>query len=113
MVRDDLPGIIATRGDDFVYDTHPGSGGTCQYVWEGQPDCLFGCYLADLGVPVEAFAPFEGKSVDDLFVDGHLKEYGVTAEPEAILAMLGVQNLQDNNYSWGDSYRQIFENDRY
>lgn len=108
MVRDDLPAIIATRGEDFVYTTHPAAGGTCMYVYKNKPDCLIGCYLADLGVPLEAFADVESKGIDDILNEGHLDTY-VTADHEAIHAMARIQQLQDDSYSWGDSYASTFE----
>lgn len=111
MVKDDLPGIIAQRGGDFQYETHPGSGGTCMYVWDGQPDCLIGCYLADLGLPLEAFEAIEGSGIDSGFDNGHLEKYGFTAEREAITAMERIQNLQDNEYTWGDAYDRIFDSE--
>lgn len=111
MVRDELPTTIATRGEDFQYSPPEGSMGTCQYIWDGKPDCLFGCYLVDLGVPVEAFAALEGKGIDEIFMDDRLKEYGFTAEPEALMAMGQVQTLQDEQYTWGDSYYRVFEPD--
>lgn len=109
MVRDEIPAIIETRGENFVYENHPGSGGTCMYAWEGKPDCLIGCYLTDLGFPIEAFAEFEGKSIDDVFSDEFPKKNNFTAEPEAIMAMAKLQHLQDNGYSWGDAYAGTFE----
>jgi len=112
MVQEDLPAIIATKGEDFQYEVHPGSGGTCLYVWEGEPDCLIGCYLADLGLPLEAFSKFEGSGIDSAFGNGHLEEFGFTADYEAINAMERIQNLQDNQYTWGDAYDRIFDSEQ-
>lgn len=112
MVQEDLPAIIAQRGADFQYEVHSGSGGTCMYVWDGQPDCLIGCYLADLGLPLEAFAAFEGSSIDMAFDGGYLKDYGFTAEYEALNAMERIQSLQDNEYTWGDAYNRVFDSEK-
>lgn len=109
MVRDDIPLIIDTRGRDYVYEVPRGAGGTCQYMWDGAPSCLIGTYLVDLGLPPEAFAEVEGKGIDDIVLQGHLSDYGFTVEPEALLAMGKIQDLQDNSYSWGDAYDYTFE----
>jgi hypothetical protein len=108
MVREGIPDIIQQEGSAFQYSPHSGSGGTCTYVWEGEPDCLIGRYLVDLGLPIEAFLGHEGKGVDDLFLDGHLKKYEFSAEPEAILAMKNIQDLQDNELTWGEAYENTF-----
>lgn len=109
MVENDIPRIIAQKSTNFTYTTHSGSNGTCTYVWKGEPDCLIGRYLVDLGLPIEAFEPHEGKGVDDLFQDGHLEGYEFSAEPEAIIAMAKIQHLQDNDYSWGEAYNYTFD----
>lgn len=108
-VRDDMPRIIATRGDDFVYNPPRLANGTCQYVWDGEPDCLIACYLMDLGLPAEAFDTEQVKGIDDLILDGNLEEYGFTVEPSAMYALARLQNLQDDQYPWGDAYRMTFE----
>lgn len=110
MVQEDMPGIIDFHGGrEFTYTTLPGMGGTCQYVWKGKPSCLIGCYLVDLGLPMEAFKDVEGKGVDTLFFDGHLEKYGFTADTEAVYAMNKLQNFQDDSYSWGDAYDYTFD----
>lgn len=113
MVRDDLPAIIATKGEDFKYETPP--GGTCLYVEHGAPSCLIGHYLIDLGFPSEAFMSLEGNGVESLFHEDNFKEimasHGFTADPEAVYAMGKVQDLQDNEYYWGDAYSRVFEPD--
>lgn len=111
MVRDDMPRIIATKGENFTYSPPEGSDGTCQYIWNGKPDCLIGCYLVDLGIPIEAFESDQVKEISDLVLDGTLIKYGYTVEPEAAHAMSKLQWLQDLAYSWGDAYTSTFEPD--
>lgn len=108
MVRQDMPRIIAQKGEDFQYETHPGSGGTCTYVWDGEPDCLLARYLVDLGLPLEALTPHEGTSVDDLFFRGYMERYGFSADPEALHVMERLQYFQDNEFTWGDAYERTF-----
>lgn len=113
MVRDGLPAIIAKKGEDFQYVVP--RGGTCLYVEEGAPSCLIGHYLIDLGFPMDAFKALEGNGAESLFHEENLKEimasHGFTAEPEAVYAMGKVQDLQDNEYYWGDAYSRVFEPD--
>ena len=110
MVRDGMPRVIETKGDQFVYNPPRNAGGTCQYIWDGEPDCLIACYLVDLGVPIEAFDTGEDvMGIDELISKGHLEEFGVTVEPEAMHAMSRIQSLQDDQYPWGDAYRMTFE----
>lgn len=113
MVRDDLPRIIAVKGEDYQYDVP--FGGTCLYVDKGAPSCLIGHYLIDLGFPMEAFESYEGRGIESLFHEEDGKEFmashGFTADPEAVYAMGKVQDLQDNRYSWGQAYESVFEPD--
>lgn len=113
MVRDGLSAIIAEKGEDFQYVVP--RGGTCLYVENDCPSCLIGHYLIELGFPMEAFTALEGNGVESLFHDENLKEimasHGFTAEPEAVYAMGKVQDLQDNEYYWGDAYSRVFEPD--
>lgn len=111
MVRDEMPRIIETRGENFIYDPPKGTNSTCQYVWEGKPDCLIGCFLVDLGVPLEAFESDQVKEISDLVLDGTLERYGCNVEPEAMHAMAKIQWLQDLGYPWGYAYNNAFEPD--
>jgi hypothetical protein len=110
MVKEDLIDIIAQEGENYRYVT-PEDGDTCLYVYEGRPSCLIGRYLVSLGIPVEAFADIEGKSVDDLFAANVFEPYGVTADYYAAAAMGGVQNHQDMGQTWGYSYNAVFDSD--
>lgn len=108
-VKNEIPRIIATRGESFVYTTHRDADGTCMYVYKGKPDCLIGCYLADKGLPLEAFANAESKSIDDVFDEGHFEDYGFSADYDAIQAMVTLQLFQDDSYSWGEAYAGTFD----
>lgn len=114
MVRDDLPAIIATKGEDFKYVFPP--GGTCLYVENGAPSCLIGHYLIDLGFPMDAFQAVEGNGIESLFHEENFKEimtsHGFTAEPDAIMALSRLQGIQDNGYSWGYAYNLTFDSEQ-
>lgn len=107
----ELPAIIATRGEDFVYRIHSDGDhhNTCTYIHNGEPDCIIGCYLVSRGVPVDAFEQHEGSGVDTLFGYGWLDEW-VTATPEAIALMGNIQDNQDMHYPWGEAYTKAVEN---
>ena len=109
MVRDNLPSIIETRGRDFQYECHVGSNDTCRYEWNGEPDCLIGCFLVDLGFPIDAFAGMEGKGIDDFLAREILAERGFSVEPQALKAMADIQHYQDNELSWGTAYNNVFD----
>jgi len=106
MVRDGIPTIIETRGDDFVYQIHSGSGATCMYVWEGEPDCLIGCFLADLGLPLEAFNDHEGSEIETAVEKGLLSDNGFTIDPEALHLLGKLQYWQDAHEPWGVAYER-------
>ena len=108
-VKNDLPSIIAQEGDDFVYLPPGGADDTCRYEWDGAASCLIARYLVSLGFPLEAFHGFEGSDIQDAIQEGLFNGTDFSAEPEAILAMYAVQNLQDTQFLWGDAYSQVFE----
>lgn len=107
----ELPAIIATRGEDFVYALHSDSElpYTCTYIYNGEPDCLIGCYLVSKGVPVEAFGPYEGDGVDLLLANSVFSEW-VTATPEAVTLLVDIQDNQDEGIPWGAAYTKAVEN---
>ena len=113
MARDGIPAIIDTRGVDFVYQTHPGSAGTCMYVWDGKPDCLVGCFLADLGLPLDAFKDHEGSEIETAVEKGLLSDNGFTIDPEALHALGKLQYWQDDQAAWGTAYDRAFYSTNY
>ena len=109
MVREDMPKVIATEGENFIYKTPPESNGVCQYVSQGKGSCLIGRYLIRMGVPVAAFVSINNLEVEDVFQGGYLDGYNITADPEAIKAMADIQFLQDHTHSWGGAYNAVFD----
>jgi hypothetical protein len=109
-VRTQLPGVIALKGEEFVYTPVQGQ---CVYVNdEGAPSCLIGYYLADLGVPTSVFDELDGSynylEIDTVISHGLLDEW-VTFSQDAIDALVEVQSGQDCFLSWGKSYSDVFE----
>jgi len=107
----ELPAIIATRGEDFVYSIHSDSEMpfTCTYIYNGEPDCLIGCYLVSKGVPIDVFAPYEGNGVDDLLAHPEFNKL-VTVTSEALKLLSDIQMNQDDYMTWGEAYTKAIEN---
>jgi hypothetical protein len=107
----ELPAIIATRGEDFVYALHSDSElpHTCTYIYNGEPDCLIGCYLVSKGVPIEAFAPYEGNDVGQVLAQPEFNDL-VTVTPEATKLLFDIQSNQDEFIPWGEAYTKAVEN---
>lgn len=110
ITRDDvvkeLPDIIATRGEDFIYEVPSGAGGTCMYIWDDAPSCLIGCYLVSKGVPIDAFKRFEGSAIDDAYDKGCVP---IAIETDALSLLSRIQRYQDDSYSWGTSFINAIE----
>ena len=109
MVRDNLPAIIEARGRDFQYKCHEGSDDTCRYEWKGEPDCIIGCFLVDLGFPIDAFADMEGMGIDHPVAVTFLAEHDFYVDDDALNAMTRIQQGQDNELTWGDAYDMVFD----
>lgn len=107
-VVNELPAIIATRGEDFVYSVHEDSEFplTCTYVHNGEPDCLIGCYLASKGVPLEAFDHFESSAIDDAYYAGKVP---ITITQEALTLLARIQMYQDASCTWGNAFYSAIE----
>ena len=88
---------------DFVYPA-----GDCKYQKDGEPSCLIGCALFDLGVPISNLSR----------LDQHNNNTGKAAEfinnfdipdfrfEQRALALAGrVQSNQDSRYSWREALR--------
>lgn len=107
--KQDLPAVIKKYGSwDKHYQPVPmpysSSLKACMYVdYEGNPSCLVGCYLVEIGVPVEFLeedrtASFEGLTIPDF-------EFSY----EAHSALIKLQELQDSDVAWGTAYEITFE----
>lgn len=111
-IRAGLTAIVEAEGADYVYQGHGPDGTTCQYVNNGQPDCIVGRYLASEGVSVERLTEADrahhgtGQSATDLF--DALKEEGVvTGWAFAGSALRSVQRIQDAGATWGEALKEL------
>lgn len=95
---------IVTASPDYVY-TPPGDTGWCLYSYNGDPSCLVGQALAEVGVPIDALESFNpgGKYGEDV---------GLIASNAAIILGLAkstgvylqvAQKVQDNGKPWGEA----------
>lgn len=77
-------------------------GKQCLYVHEEDgekvPGCIVGTALHSLGVPLDVFAPFEGKNVNALRMDLPLP---LTQEGWRMLSL--AQHEQDSNSTWAEA----------
>lgn len=95
---------VATEKPDFVYE------GVCQYVDGGEPACLIGHALWNLGLIDESL---EFRSVNDdgvRFVANHL---GIALDDAEESWLLRTQSRQDNGLPWGAAVVYADELDSY
>jgi hypothetical protein len=104
-VRTGLTALVDEYGSSTVYEKKVRDGlNQCLYVYEGQPDCIIGKFLADLGVEVELLAEYdttEGIISSELLTD--LARLGIIASPPYAVynALSAAQALQDEGKTWG------------
>ncbi len=99
-VTESIRKAIAKNGEDYVY---PQPGGSCLYVFNGEPSCLVGFVIDDLFPDkIDAVAQFESSADDTDF--RHLQEafqFPLTQEAEQLLE--DVQAYQDSRKPWGQA----------
>lgn len=107
-----LKAAVDKRGEDYVYEVIPDEG--CRYVRGGEPSCLIGQVLFDLGVPLERLVEADrarlgtGELAGNLV--GLLEEEGVIqAEAGIAYAFRRVQLCQDASQTWGTALRAGLE----
>lgn len=111
-VKSRIKSIIDAKGAGHVYKKRITAGCTmgCVYAYDGQPDCIVGYLLAELGVPV---ADMDYTSVERLSFSDHTisraeddiaREYGIEFTSDAIDFLTGIQAMQDAGESWGASF---------
>jgi hypothetical protein len=110
VVREGLLALVEQEGEDFVYEgvkQHDGYP-KCVYVRNGEPDCIVGRLLANLGVPVDRLVEADEDQymtgVPAAQLLGELREEGVItlATGEGVAnALAQVQHLQDSRIAWG------------
>lgn len=111
-VKSRIKAIIDAKGADHVYKKRYTSAGAmgCTYAYDGQPDCIVGHLLVELGVPVEHldYTSVERRDFSDHTISGAeyeiAREYGIEFTSDALDFLTGVQAMQDAGESWGASF---------
>jgi|SRR5882757_1231821 len=106
-----LRDLVVLKGEDYVYE--PDGRDRCDYVRSGEPSCIVGRFLANLGVPLErlekADATYGGISVGTLLEQ--LEEEGVIDRVSfrATQVLSKVQHRQDSGIPWGVAVQEALE----
>jgi hypothetical protein len=93
-----LEEVVAEAGEDYVYppdrpENTTNDSSTCWYVWDGQPDCIAGRALFQLGVPIEVLSQYEGEPANTIPSD---------LDEDAINALDTAQVYSDMHSPWGE-----------
>jgi len=106
--------IVAEYGHDYVYTKRPfGHGASrCVYVYEGQPDCLVGKFLAAQGVSIEHLAEGDtarfGSAAENL-LDYLAQDRILGTDTETVVFLANLQYEQDQGSEWGVALRRATE----
>jgi len=101
--------IVAVHGYDYVYTKKrviEGAAPRCVYVYNGQPDCLVGKFLASQGVSIRDLergdtAAF-GSAAEDVLHD--LARRGILGtDGETFQFLANLQYEQDRGTTWGEA----------
>lgn len=93
--------IIDEVGPDYRYTIHPGIG-VCQYVYEGEPDCIVGRILHRHGVSIATLRKWEGSTAAEMCRVYQGTQPLLTMEASQFLDDL--QGEQDGGATWGSAY---------
>lgn len=98
-----LKAQVEKRGKEYVYKSPV--GGSCVYFdpASGEPSCIVGCVLADLGVTyADITGPGPGFSDGNKVPIGRLWADGIIQAPDEVVTVLRtVQYEQDMGSRWG------------
>ena len=102
---------FAAERPDYVYrnadDNHPQRSGCVYFTNDGQPSCLIGHALADLGLLSAQPELFNGSWIANV-----VKEYGWEIDSRELEWLVDVQNYQDALKTWGRAVALADEVDR-
>lgn len=108
-----LTTVVTEAGEDFHYQND-----VCEYVVDGEPSCLVGQALSELGVKTDILAemdaPQQGDDDNpppkDTSIEGVayvLREMaGVNLTPRAVAVLAAAQTVQDIRHSWGTALKE-------
>lgn len=88
--------VVNEYGRDYVYQRRGSTeegGPECQYVYNGEPDCLAAKVLHRLGVSLATLHSQEGHAANQLQNTG--------LESAALTVLRAAQTLQDSRHTWG------------
>jgi hypothetical protein len=94
-----LEEAVAEKGEDYAYtgfDEEDPRFACCLYVYGGQPSCIVGNALHRLGIPLDAFEPYEGKEIIDV-----VARVNWPIEVDAVDVLAVAQGEQDAGRPWG------------
>ena len=94
---------IEEKGEDYVYERFEGAD-TCSYVHGDVPGCLVGHVLFAAGVSLEWMSEHEGAAADNI-IRRAVSDQLISADDDTRRFLTGVQEYQDAQETWGDSYR--------
>lgn len=103
--------VVAEMGEDHIYERHPfgdpeAGEDRCQYVWNGQPDCIVARILTRLNLTtVAGLERVEGQSARGLFMTpSFLRPFSLDlrADPRAIDYLDCLQIWQDEGTPYGE-----------
>lgn len=103
---------VELKGGDYVYQPNrTDSGPSCLYAKDGQPDCIVGHVLVDLGIPASELEYKGLGETENTLSFGPIGEIAVTIQytkgirftPKARRLLSIAQSQQDNGVSWGAS----------
>lgn len=107
LVLATLKEVVDEVGPEYEYEVwrfDPLSTPTCQYVKNGQPDCIAARVLVKLGVPVYTLASYEGVAVNIMarVVRDKTGSF-VLGEPAAGILRVAqqIQDRPDQDRTWG------------
>lgn len=90
---------LCKASPDFRYDGDP-----CMYVKDGEPSCLVGQVLHELGVPIERLEACDNSAFPGIL--SLIRAGWFTATPRQHELLGAVQNFQDAGDPWGQCLGQ-------
>jgi hypothetical protein len=112
---DGTEAILEEFGENHVYEMRDSEHGlSCVYVYQGEPDCIVGKFLANAGVSLDLL-----KEADNNTFGGGISAYGllgnlvdrgvITIEGDAFTALCRLQGSQDEGTPWGEAVHEAME----
>lgn len=98
--------VVFEKGADYVYKgPNPDRPTICYNVWDGQPSCIIGHVLAELGLKASDYedqalgAELSITSLAGLLRSSKTFEWDISGDAVKVLSV--AQEMQDEGHSWG------------